>query len=214
MLWLGALQVAAQTSIATDVVSTSFNSTFFNGSGLSITNNGSRLIYDGPLNSVSDQSVNPTLQVTINGESLIDGVPAGVAESLPGGILRVNTHSPQLEKAKLEIPSAKESVSLGIGGTVPSYTEAGGSIFKRRSEIGNEQTFSIFPNLQPSVFTSGLFNEIGQGAVRTRSDALRTGAVKTDVIFTTASPEQILQDVPRTGVIPGDSRTGVLPVLP
>ena len=213
-LWLGVLQVAAQTSTVTDVVSTSFNSTFFNGSGLSITNNGSRLIYDGPLNSVSDQSVNPTLQVTINGENLINGVPAGVAESLPGGILRVNTLSPQLEKAKLEIPSAKESVSLGIGGTVASYTEAGGSIFNRRSEIGKEQTLSIFPNLQPSVFTGDLFNAIGQGAVRTRSDALRTGAIKTDVIFTPASPEQILQDVPRTGVIPGDSRTGVLPVLP
>ena len=212
--WPSALQVAAQTTTATDVVSTSFNSTFFNGSGLSITNNGSRLIYDGPLNSVSDQSVNPTLQVTINGQSLINGVPAGVAESLPGGTIRVNTLSPQLETAKLEIVSPKESVSLGIGGTVPSYTAAGGSILNRRSETVNLQTFSIFPNLQPSVFTSGLFNEIGEGAVRTRSDALRTGAIKTDVIFTPASPEQILPDVPRTGVIPGDSRTGVLPVLP
>ena len=213
-LWLGALQVEAQTSTATDIASTTLTSTFFNGSGLSITNNGSRLTYDGPLNSVTNQSVNPTLQVTINGEILINGVPGGVAESLPGGIIRVNTLSPQLGSAKLEIGGTKESVSLGIGGTVPSYIAAGGSILNRRSETGNEQTFSIFPSLQPSVFSQGLFNAIGEGAVRTRTDALRTGAIKTDVIFTPASPESILFDVPRTGVLPGDSKSGVLPAVP
>ena len=213
-VFLGEFPILAQTSTSTDAVSTNLNSTFFNGSGLSITNNGSPLTYEGPLNSITNQSVNPTLQVTINGETLINGVPAGVAESLPGGFIRVNTLSPQLESAKLEIGRSKESVSLGIGGTVPSYIQAGGTIQNRRSETGNEQTLSIFPNLQPTVFTRELFNAIGEGAVRTRSDALRTGAIKTDVILTPASPESILFDVPRTGVLPGDSKTGVLPVLP
>lgn len=214
VIWIRALPVLAQTSTVSDALSTSLNSTFSNSSGLSITNNGSPLNYQGPLNSVTNQSVNPTLQVTINGETLINGVPNGVAESIPSGTIRVNSLSPQLESATLDVSGSKGSVSLGIGGTVPSFTAAGGAILIRRSETGVQQTFSIFPNLQPSVFTSGLFNEIGQGAVRTRSDALRTGATKTDVIFTPASPEQILQDVPRTGVIPGDSRTGVIPVLP
>ena len=198
----------------TDVVSTSLNSTFSNSSGLSITNNGSPLSYQGPLNSITNQSVNPTLQVIISGETLINDVPNGVAEFIPSGTIQVNSLSPQLESATLDVSGSKGSVSLGIGGTVPSFTAAGGAILIRRSEKGVQQTFSIFPNLQPSVFTSGLFNEIGEGAVRTRRDALRTGAIKTDVISTPASAESILFDVPRTGVLPGDSKTGNLPAVP
>jgi len=214
VIWIRALPGLSQTSTVSDVLSTSLNSTFSNSSGLSITNNGSPLNYQGPLNSVTNQSANPTLQVTISGETLINGVPNGVAEIIPSGTIRVNSLSPQLESATLDVSGSKGSVSLGIGGTVPSFTAAGGAILIRRSETGVQQTFSIFPNLQPSVFNSELYTSIIEGADRTRRDALRTGSIKTDVIFTPASPESILFDVPRTGVIPGDPRTGVIPVLP
>ena len=214
VIWIRALPVLAQTSTVTDVVSTSLNSTFSNSSGLSITNNGSPLNYQGPLNSVTNQSVNPTLQVTISGETLINDVPNGVAEFIPSGTIRVNSLSPQLESATLDVSGSKGSVSLGIGGTVPSFTAAGGAILIRRSETGVQQTFSIFPNLQPSVFNRDLYTAIIEGADRTRRDALRTGAIKTDVISTPASAESILFDVPRTGVLPGDSKTGNLPAVP
>jgi hypothetical protein len=168
---LGELPVQAQTSTVTDIVSTNVNSTFFNGSGFSITNNGSRLTYDGALNSISNQSINPTLQVTINGESLINGVPTGVAESIPSGTVRINTLSPQLENARLDIGSSNGSVSLGIGGLVPTYTAAGGSILVRRTETADGQTFSIFPSLQPSVFGRDLATSIADGEARTIKDA-------------------------------------------
>ena len=168
---LSGLHASAQTSTVTDIVSTNVNSTFFNGSGFSITNNGSRLIYDGPLNSITDQSVNPILQITINGETLINGVPAGVRESIPNGTVRVNTLSPQLENARLDVGSANGSVSLGIGGLLPTYTAAGGSILTRRTETADGQTFSIFPNLQPSVFGRDLATSIAEGEARTIKDA-------------------------------------------
>ena len=175
--------MAAQTSTVTDVVSTNVNTTFFNGSGFSITNNGSRLNYDGPLNSISNESVNPTVQVTINGETLINGVPGGVSESIPNGTVRVNTLSPQLEAATLEIGGSSGSVSLGIGGTVPAYTAAGGSILTRRTETADGQTFSIFPSLQPSVFSRDLATSIAEGEARTLLDAKSgTQNVKTDVL--------------------------------
>ena len=164
----------------TDVVSTNVNATFYNGSGFSITNNGSNLVYDGPLNSISNQSVNPTLQVTINGETLINGIPDGVAESIPTGTVRINTLSPQLEEARLEISDSKGRVSLGIGGIVPTYTAAGGAILRRRTETADGQTFSIFPNLQPSVFSRELATVIVEGEARSLVDA-ETGTVNTDV---------------------------------
>jgi len=171
MGWIGGLPVAAQTSTVTDVVSTTVNSTFFNGAGFSITNNGSRLNYDGPLNAISNESGIPTVQVTINGETLINGVPGGVAESIPNETIRVNSLSPQLEAATLEISGSKGSVSLQIGGTVPTYTAAGGAILTRRTETADGQTLSIFPSLQPSVFNRDLAASIAAGEERTLRDA-------------------------------------------
>lgn len=180
---LAGLPVAAQTSTVTDVVSTNVNTTFFSGSGFSITNNGSQLNYSGPLNSISNESVNPTVRVTINGETLINGVPDGVSESIPNGTVRVNTLSPQLEAATLEIGGTSRSVSLGIGGTVPTYTAAGGSILTRRTETADGQTFSIFPSLQPSVFSRDLAGSIAAGEERTLRDAESgTQNVKTDTL--------------------------------
>jgi hypothetical protein len=177
------LPVSAQTSTVTDVVSTNVNATFFNGSGFSIANNGSRLNYDGPLNSVSDQSVNPTVQLTINGETLINGVPVGVAESIPNGTVRVNTLSPQLENARLVVGGSNDSVSLSIGGIVPAYTAAGGSILRRRTETADGQTFSIFPSLQPSVFNRDLAISIAEGEARTIKDSKNgTQNIKTAVL--------------------------------
>ena len=182
-LCLSGLPVAAQTSTVTDVVSTNVNTTFFNGSGFSITNNGSQLNYSGPLNSISTESGVPTVQVTINGETLINGVPGGVSESIPNGTVRVNTLSPQLEAATLEIGGTSGSVSLGIGGLVPTYTAAGGSILTRRSETADGQTFSIFPSLQPSVFSRDLAGSIAAGEARTIKDAESgTSRIKTDVL--------------------------------
>ena len=175
--------MAAQTSTVTDVVSTNVNTTFFNGSGFSITNNGSRLNYSGPLNAISNESGIPTVQVTINGESLINGVPGGVSESIPNGTIRVNTLSPQLENARLDIGGSNGSVSLQIGGTIPTYTAAGGSILTRRTETADGQTFSIFPSLQPSVFSRDLAGSIAAGEERTLLDAKSgTQNVKTDVL--------------------------------
>ena len=177
------MPVAAQTSTVTDVVSTSVNTTFFNGSGFSITNNGSRLNYDGPLNSISNESGIPTVQVTINGETLINGVPSGVSESIPNGTIRVNTLSPMLEAATLDISGSRGSVSLGIGGIVPAYTAAGGSILTRSTETADGQTFSIFPSLQPSVFSRDLAGSIAAGEARTIKDAESgTSRIKTDVL--------------------------------
>ena len=174
------MPVVAQTSTITDVVSTNVNATFYGGSGFSITNNGSNLVYDGPLNSISTQSVNPTLQVTINGETLINGIPDGVAESIPSGTVRVNTLSPDLVGAKLEISGSKGSISLGIGGIVPAYTAAGGATLRRRTETADGQAFSIFPNLQPSVFSRELATVIVEGEARSLVDA-KTGSINLDV---------------------------------
>ena len=175
--------MAAQTSTVTDIVSTTVNTTFFSGSGFSITNNGSQLNYSGPLNSISNESVNPTVQVTINGETLINGVPSGVSESIPNGTIRVNTLSPMLEAATLDISGSGGSVSLGIGGIVPAYTAAGGSIQTRRTETADGQTFSIFPSLQPSVFGRDLATSIAEGEARTIKDAQSgTSRIKTDVL--------------------------------
>ena len=181
--WLSGLPVKAQTSTATDVVSTNVNTTFFSGSGFSITNNGSRLNYDGPLNSISYESGIPTVQVTINGQTLINGVPGGVSDSIPNGTIRVNTLSPQLETATLDIGGSRGSVSLGIGGLVPAYTAAGGSILSRQTETADGQTFSIFPSLQPSVFSRDLAGSIAAGEERTIKDAQSgTQNIKTAVL--------------------------------
>ena len=186
----------SQTSTVSDVVSTTVTSTFSTGTGFSITNNGSGLTYGGPLNSISNQAVTPTLQVTLNGESLINGVPTGVAESIPSGTIRINTLSPQLETAKLDIDSSQKSVSLGIGGTVPSFTQAGGSILARRTETFSGP-FSIFPNLQPSVFNAGVASSIAEDEARTFRDACRFGSIKTDVIQTDCDRRTILSEVPK-----------------
>ena len=177
------LPVTAQTSTVTDVVSTTVNTTFFNGSGFSITNNGSQLNYSGPLNAISNESGIPTVQVTINGETLINGVPGGVSESIPNGTIQVNTLSPQLENARLDIGGSNRSVSLQIGGTIPTYTAAGGSILTRRTETADGQTFSIFPSLQPSVFSRDLAGSIAEGEARTLLDAKSgTQNIKTDAL--------------------------------
>jgi hypothetical protein len=143
-----------QSATVTDVRVTGVNASFANGGGFTIVSDGS-LTYGGSLNAIRSSDP-PSLRIELNGEELLNGVPAPVAEALPLGTVRSNVLSPELQAARLNLDQSPAGVVLGIGGTVATYTAAGATVQTQRIESVGGQTLSIFPDLLPSVFNRGV----------------------------------------------------------
>ena len=155
LLSLACLPAAfGQSATVTDVRVTGVDASFANGGGFTIVSDGS-LSYGGPLNAIRSSDP-PSLRIVLNGEELLNGVPAPVAEALPLGTVRSNVLSPELQDAKLNLDQSPAAVVLGIGGTVATYTAAGATVQTQRIESVGGQALSIFPDLLPSVFNRGV----------------------------------------------------------
>jgi PBP1b-binding outer membrane lipoprotein LpoB len=146
----GCSSALAQAASVTDIQAISTNVTSVNGGGFSIVSNGG-LSYDGPLNAITPLDNAIGVRIEINDQVLLDGVPAEVQALVDSGRARSNSLSPELEKARLDV-SAANTVSLGIGGRVPMPIAIGGSLESLRIVQVDGQSWSVFPDLQPSVF--------------------------------------------------------------
>jgi len=147
----GSSSAWAQAASVTDIQAVSTNVTTVNGGGFSIVSDGG-LSYGGPLNAITPLDTPIGVRIVINDQILLDGVPASVQAQVDEGRARINSLSPELEKARLDVSSAN-TVSLGIAGRVPMPIAIGGSIESLRSVQVDGQSLSVFPDLQPSVFS-------------------------------------------------------------
>lgn len=127
---------------------------YVNGGGFSIVSDGS-LRYEGPLNAVVPVDSVDRARIVINDVVLLDGVPLAVQELVERGESRANTLSPELVNASVEL-SGRSAVALGIGGRVPTYVELGGTLETQRTVVVSGQSFSIFPDFEPSVFNRSI----------------------------------------------------------
>lgn len=141
----------AQSARVTDIKASSTNVTSLNGGGFSIVNNGG-LSYDGPLNAITPLDSAIGVQIVINDQVLLDGVPAEVQALVDSGRARINSLSPELVGARINVTAA-ETVMLGIGGRLPMPIEIGGSVQSLRNEQVDGQSMSVFPELFSSVFS-------------------------------------------------------------
>jgi hypothetical protein len=141
----------AQSARVTDIQAISTNVTAVNGGGFSIVSDGG-LSYDGPLNAITPLESAIGVRIVINDQVLLDGVPAEVQALVDSGRGRLNSLSPELVEARLD-GTAADTVSLGIGGRLPMPISIGGSIESLRSVQVDGQSWSVFPDLQPSVFS-------------------------------------------------------------
>jgi hypothetical protein len=153
MVWLagGMGAVAhAQSASMTEIQAVSSNVTMVNGGGFAIVSDGS-LLYDGPLNAITPLAAVNGARVVLNDVVVLDGVPAELQALVDSGRARSNGLSPELVSARVDV-TQRDSVMLGIGGRVPMPTAIGGSLESLRIEQVSGQSFSVFPDLQPSVF--------------------------------------------------------------
>jgi hypothetical protein len=153
MVWLagGMGAVAhAQSATVSEIQAVSTNVTMVNGGGFAIVSDGG-LIYDGPLNAITPLAAVTGARVVLNDVVVLDGVPAEVQALVDSGRARSNALSPELVSARIDV-TQRDSVMLGIGGRVPMPTAIGGSLESLRIEQVSGQSFSVFPDLQPSVF--------------------------------------------------------------
>lgn len=141
----------AQAASVTDIQAVSTNVTSVNGGGFSIVNNGG-LSYEGPLNAITPLDSAVGVRIVINDQVLLDGVPAEVQALVDNGRARINSLSPELVGARLNV-TATDTTMLGIGGRLPGPIAIGGSIESLRSVQVDGQSLSVFPDLQPSVFS-------------------------------------------------------------
>jgi hypothetical protein len=151
LLLTGCSSAWAQAASVTDIQAFSTNVTTVNGGGFSIVSDGG-LSYGGPLNTITPLDTPIGVRIVINDQVLLDGVPAEVQALVDSGRARSNSLSPELEKARLDVSSAN-TVSLGIGGRVPMPIAIGGSLESLRIIQVDGQSMSVFPDLQPSVFS-------------------------------------------------------------
>lgn len=140
----------AQSAQVTDIQAISTNVTSVNGGGFSIVSNGG-LGYDGPLNAITPLDAAIGVRIVLNDQLLLDGVPAEVQALVESGRARLNSLSPELVGARLNVTAA-DTVMQGIGGRLPMPIAIGGSIQSLRSVQVDGQSLSVFPDLQPSVF--------------------------------------------------------------
>jgi hypothetical protein len=152
LLLAGGSSAWAQSARVTDIQAVSTNVTSVNGGGFSIVNDGG-LSYDGPLNAISPLDSAIGVRIVINDQVLIDGVPAEVQAVVDSGRARINSLSPELVGARLNVNST-DTAMLGIGGRLPMPIAIGGSVQSLRSEQVDGQSLSVFPSLFPSVFNS------------------------------------------------------------
>lgn len=140
----------AQSARVTDIQAISTNVTSVNGGGFSIVSDGG-LSYDGPLNAVTPLDLAIGVRIVINDQMLLDGVPAEVQAVVDSGRARINSLSPELIRAQLNVNSTDTAI-LGIGGRLPIPIAIGGNVQSLRSEQVDGQSLSVFPSLFPSVF--------------------------------------------------------------
>jgi hypothetical protein len=141
----------AQAASVTDIQAVSTNVTTVNGGGFSIVSDGG-LSYGGPLNAITPLDTPIGVRIVINDQLLLDGVPAAVQAQVDEGRARINSLSPELVGARLNVTAAGTAM-LGIGGRLPGPIAIGGSIESLRSVQVDGQSLSVFPDLQPSVFS-------------------------------------------------------------
>jgi hypothetical protein len=141
----------AQAASVTDFQAVSTNVTTVNGGGFSIVSDGG-LSYSGPLNAITPLDTPIGVRIVINDQLLLDGVPAAVQAQVDDGRARLNSLSPALVEGRLNVTAAGTAM-LGIGGRLPGPIAIGGSIESLRSVQVDGQSLSVFPDLQPSVFS-------------------------------------------------------------
>jgi hypothetical protein len=152
LLLAGGSSAWAQSARVTDIQAVSTNVTSVNGGGFSIVSDGG-LSFDGPLNAITPLDTAIGVRIVINDQVLLDGVPAEVQAVVDSGRARINSLSPELVGARLNVTAA-DTVMLGIGGRLPMPIAIGGSVQSLRSEQVDGQSLSVFPSLFPSVFNS------------------------------------------------------------
>lgn len=150
LLLAGGSSAWAQSARVTDIQAVSTNVTSVNGGGFSIVSDGG-LSYDGPLNAITPLDSAIGVRIVINDQVLLDGVPAEVQALVDSGRARINSLSPELVGARINVTTA-DTVMLGIGGRLPMPITIGGSVQSLRSELVDGQSMSVFPSLFPSVF--------------------------------------------------------------
>ncbi|MCP9778146.1 hypothetical protein [Cyanobium sp. Tous-M-B4] len=148
----GASSAWAQSARVTDIQAISTNVTSVNGGGFSIVSDGG-LSYNGALNAITPLDSAIGVRIVINDQVLLDGVPAEVQALVDSGRARINSLSPELVGARINVTAA-DTVLLGIGGRLPMPIAIGGSVQSLRSEQVDGQSMSVFPGLFPSVFNS------------------------------------------------------------
>ena len=158
LLWLlqglGLGVARAQSASVSDIQAVSTNVSLVNGGGFAIVNDGS-LQYGGPLNAITPLEALPAVRLEINGQVLLDGVPPEAQQLVEQGRARSNRLSPELVGARIDV-SAGDTVMLGIAGREPLPTALGGQVERQRTASVDGQSFSVFPDLQPSVFRRDL----------------------------------------------------------
>jgi hypothetical protein len=150
----GGSQAWAQSARVSDIQASSTNVTTVNGGGFSIVSDGG-LSYHGPLNAITPLDGAIGVRIVINDQVLLDGVPAEVQALVDSGRARVNSLSPELVNTRPDV-SSSDTVMLGIGGRVPMPIAIGGSIESLHSVEVDGQSWSVFPDFLPSVFTRAL----------------------------------------------------------
>lgn len=140
----------AQSARVTDIQAISTNVTSVNGGGFSIVSDGG-LSYDGPFNAITPLDSAIGVRIVINDQVLLDGVPAELQAVVDSGRARINSLSPELVGARINVTST-DAAMLGIGGRLPMPIAIGGSVQSLRSELVDGQSMSVFPSLFPSVF--------------------------------------------------------------
>jgi len=143
-----------QAARTTDTQAFSLNVTAVNGGGFSIMSEGG-LLYAGPINAISPLEGSWEVRIVINDQVLVEGVPPELQPLVDKGLARINALSPELVAARLE-PTGSEPSGLAIGGRLPIPIAIGASLESQRSVEVDGQSLSVFPDLQPSVFSRNL----------------------------------------------------------
>ena len=150
LVLIGGSRAWAQSARVTEIQAISTNVTSVNGGGFSIVSDGG-LSYDGPLNAIAPLDSAIGVRIVINDQVLIDGVPAEMQALVDSGRARINSLSPELVGARLNV-TANETAMVGIVGRLPIPITIGGNVQSPRSEQVDGQSMSVFPDLFPSVF--------------------------------------------------------------
>lgn len=143
-----AAPAAAQWAVSSQVNSRNLSLSYFNGSGITFFANGV-VDYAGPLNTVDQGQVPPTLSLVLNGETFASGIVSEVADALPTSTAYPRL-SPQLEEASVAV-GENSLLKVGLGEALPLYVKVGASRVQLTQESVDGQSFSVYPSFQPSL---------------------------------------------------------------